>query len=281
MKEEPVSDTLLRQFLLGNVDDQERQRLESMFVTGALSRERVIAAEQHLLDDFLENSLTPGDRERFLAQYGATPEEQRKLRIAKSIQEWAALSQEGTASVANASRWISVRSWLKPVYVIPVAAVFLVAIICGAVWLKSSWEKRNRHLAMQQELVRLNAPSMLRDVPSLRPPLELMPGAVRSAEAENELTPSPDIDFVELRLVWTQKERYPSYQATIRKFDEEAFKLSNLQTDNANAIRLRLPSGLLTRGLYQVEVSGVSEVSTFPGGGAVGPPEEYRFMVKE
>jgi len=280
MKEEPVSDTLLRQFLLGNVDDQERQRLESMFVTGALSRERVIAAEQHLLDDFLENSLTPGDRERFLAQYGATPEEQRKLRIAKSIQEWAALSQEGTASVANASRWISVRSWLKPVYVIPVAAVFLVAIICGAVWLKSSWEKRNRHLAMQQELVRLNAPSMLRDVSAVT--LTLMPGAVRSAEAEKELTPPANIESVELRLVWTQKERYPSYQATIRKFDEEEiFTVSDLQLDPGNVIRIKLSPHYLTHGLYQIELTGVSEVSTFPGGGAVGPPEEYRFMVKE
>src|SRR4029079_9023821 len=106
MSEEPVSDALLRQFLLGQVDDQERQRLESMFVTGALSRERVMAAEQHLLDDFLENSLTPEDRERFLSQYGETRDEQRKLRIAMSIQEWAA-RQEVTA--ANASRWSSVR----------------------------------------------------------------------------------------------------------------------------------------------------------------------------
>jgi hypothetical protein len=274
MKEEPVSDTLLRQFLLGNVDDQERQRLESMFVTGALSRERVIAAEQHLLDDFLENSLTPGDRERFLAQYGATPDEQRKLWIAKSIQEWAALSQEGTAvAVANASRWISVRSWLKPVYVIPVAAVFLVAIICGAVWLRSSWEKRNRHLAMQQELVRLNAPSRSRDVSPVT--LTLMPGAVRSAEAEKELTPPANIESVELRLVWTQKERYPSYQATIRKFDdEEIFTIPDLQLDPDNVIRIKLFPHYLTHGLYQIELSGVS------ASGVATPTDEYRFVVK-
>src|SRR5215217_7514660 len=102
MNEEPVSDALLRQLLLGQVDDQERQRLESMFVTGALSRERVIAAEQHLLDDFLEDSLTPEDRERFLAQYGETPAAQRELRIAKSIKRWAASSQKETAVPARA-----------------------------------------------------------------------------------------------------------------------------------------------------------------------------------
>lgn len=276
MKEEPVSDSLLRQFLLGNVDDQERQRLESMFVTGALSRERVIAAEQHLLDDYLENSLTPGDRERFLAQYGATPEEQRKLWIAKSIQEWAALSQEGTAvAAADASRWIGVRqrSWLKPVYVIPVAAVFLVAIIYGGVWLRSRWEKQNRHLAMQQELIRLNAPSTARDVSPAT--LTLMPGAVRSAEAEHELTPPANVESVELRLVWTQKERYPSYQATIRRFDDEQdlFTIPDLQLDPNNIVRLKVSPRYLTHGLYQVELSGV------PAGGVATAAEEYRFVV--
>jgi len=272
MKEEPVSDTLLRQFLLGNVDDQERQRLESMFVTGALSRERVMAAEQHLLDDFLENSLTPEDRERFLAQYGETPDEQRKLRIAMSIQEWAA-RQEVTA--ANASRWSSVhqRFPLNPVLVIPVAAVFLIAIISGAVWLRSRSEERNSHLAMQQELVRLNTPSMLREVSPATPPFKLMPGTVRSAEAENELTPPANVEFVEVQLIWTQ-ERYPSYQATIRRFDdEEKFTAPDLQLDASGFIRLRLPRRFLTRGLYLIEISGVS-------GGVAGPAEEYRFVVK-
>jgi hypothetical protein len=271
MKEEPVSDTLLRQFLLGNVDDQERQRLESMFVTGALSRERVMAAEQHLLDDFLENSLTPEDRERFLAQYGETPDEQRNLRIAISIQEWAA-RQEVTA--ANASRRSGVRQGfpLNPVLVIPVAAVFFVAIICGAVWLRSRWEERNSHLAMQQELVRLNASSM-RDVSPATPPFKLMPGALRSAEAENELTPPANVEFVEVQLIWTQ-ERYPSYQAIIRRFDdEERFTAPDLQLDASGFIRLRLPRRFLTRGLYLIEISGVS-------GGVAGPAEEYRFVVK-
>ncbi|HSE18090.1 MAG TPA: hypothetical protein VLB46_13630 [Pyrinomonadaceae bacterium] len=278
MKEEPVSDALLRQFLLGNVDDQERQRLESMFVTGALSGERVMAAEQHLLDDFLENSLTPEDRARFLAQYGATPEEQRKLRIAKSIQEWEDSRQgEDALAAANASRWSSVgeRFWQKPVFLVPVAAVFLIALICSAVWLRSRSEQRNSHLAMQQELVRLNTPSMLREVSPATPPLQLMPGTVRSAEAENELTPPLNAEFVELRLVWTQRERYPSYQATIRRFDEdEIFKIPIPQADKDNDIRLRLPREFLIRGFYQVEVSGVSD------DGTVALPEEYRFVVK-
>jgi hypothetical protein len=274
MNEEPVSDALLRQFLLGQVDDQERQRLESMFVTGALSRERVMAAEQHLLDDFLDDSLTPENRERFLAQYGETPAEQRKLRIAQSIHDWAATEATAVAAAAG-SRWSRLfgRAWLKPAFVVPIAAVVLIAIIFIVATLRNSWEQRNRYLAMQQELVRLNSPPMLRE--SSVPALTLTPGAVRSAEAEKELIPSTNAEFVELHLVWTQKEPFPSYQATIRRFEEdESFTIPNLQLDSRNAIRLRLPASYLTRGFYQIEISGLA------ANGAIGPAEEYTFVVK-
>jgi len=272
MNEEPVSDALLRQFLLGQVDDQERQRLESMFVTGALSRERVMAAEQHLMDDFLDDSLTPENRKRFLAQYGETPAEQRKLRIAQSIHDWAGAEANAVAAAAG-SRWSRLfgRVWLKPAFVVPIAAVVLIAIIFIVATLRNSWEQRNRYLAMQQELVRLNSPSMLGE--SSVPAVTLTPGAVRSAEAEKEVTAPANAEFVELRLVWTQAERFPSYVATIRRFEEdESFTIPNLQLDSGNVIRLRLPPHLLTRGLYQIEVGGVD------AGG--GPAEEYTFVVK-
>ncbi|MEN3328171.1 MAG: hypothetical protein V7638_2978 [Acidobacteriota bacterium] len=274
MNEEPVSDALLRQFLLGQVDDQERQRLESMFVTGALSRERVMAAEQHLLDDFLDDSLTPEDRERFLAQYGETPAEQRKLRIAQSIHDWAATSATEVGAAAG-SRWSRLlgRVWLKPAFVVPIAAVVLIAIIFIVATLRNSWEQRNRYLAMQQELVRLNSPSRLGE--SSVPAVTLTPGAVRSAEAEKEVIPSTNAKFVELHLVWTQKERFPSYQATIRRFEEdESFTIPNLQLDSGNVIRLNLSPRYLTCGLYQIEISGVA------ANGAAGPAEEYTFVVK-
>ncbi|HEY4423740.1 MAG TPA: hypothetical protein VGN10_06010 [Pyrinomonadaceae bacterium] len=275
MNAEPVSDALLRQFLLGQVDDQERQRLESMFVTGALSRERVMAAEQHLMDDFLDDSLTPKDKERFLAQYGETPAEQRKLRIAQSIHDWAATEATAVAATAG-SRWSSLfgRIRLKPIFAVPVAAVVLIAIVVAVITLRSRWEQQNIHLAMQQELERLNSPSMLRE-PSAGS-VTLTPGTVRSAEAENEVTPPANAEFVELRLLWTQKERFPSYQATIRRFEEEeSFTIPNLQLDSGNVIRLRLPPRLLTRGLYQIEVSGVD------ANGTTGPTEEYKFVARD
>jgi len=275
MNEKPVTDALLRQFLLGKVDDQERQQIETMFVTGALSNERVMAAEQHLIDEYLGDSLTPADKERFLAQYGGTAAQRRKLRIAKSIQDWAVTTADVTPARPGAlSIWSRLRAHLslKPVFVIPIAAMSMVAIIVAAVWLNSRWEQRSRHLALEQELSRINASSTLGDNPSPKTVLTLLPGSLRSAEAENEIRPQA----VELQLIWMQKELYPSYQATIRKVgDSESFSVPNLQPDNRNAIRLKLPTRFLTEGLYQIEVSGVAAT------GRTGLSDEYKFQVRE
>ena len=88
MNEELVADVELRQFLLGYVDDKERERIESLFVTNPL-RERMLAAEQELIEEYLEDSLKPADKEKFIEQYAVTPAQRRKLRITKSIKDWA------------------------------------------------------------------------------------------------------------------------------------------------------------------------------------------------
>ena len=60
MKEESITDALLREFLLGKINDEERERIEDLFLTDSQTKERVLALEQDLIEDYLENSLTAG-----------------------------------------------------------------------------------------------------------------------------------------------------------------------------------------------------------------------------
>jgi hypothetical protein len=157
--------------------------------------------------------------------------------------------------------------------------VTALAIVFAVLALKSRWERQNTHLAMQQELVRLNTPSMLRYI---TPSVTLTPGTLRSAEAEKELTVPADVDSVALGLLWTQQERFLSYQVTIRRLDEDvSFTIPNLQLDSGNLIRLQVPTRLVTPGLYRIQVSGVVEVTRFPEGNATTSSEEYQFVVRE
>lgn len=283
MKEEAATDAVLRQFLLGRVEDEERQRIESLFLTDPLMKDAVLAAEQELIDDYLEDRLSPADRDAFLSLYGDTAAQRRKLRIAKSIQEWA-VDQAKTSpvtEVSSLSGWQRLREQLrvKPVILIPLAVAATAAIVLAIVWVNSRTSERNReYLAMQQELAQLNSPSSLREVPPNMPRLVLKPGSVRSVETESVLTKRADTSVAELRLLWMQGDDYQTYEAVLRRpGDDRPHNIPNLTVDKeeGKVIRVRLPAHRLTRGDYQIEVTGVS------ADGTRSASEVYRFTVSE
>lgn len=275
MKDERISDALLRQFLLGTTHDEERQRIEDLFLTDSDLRERVLGVEQDLIEDYLENSLTTADKERFLKLYAQTPEQQQKLRITKSIKDWAVSEAVRTETVSSpVSTSSKKRLWLRPTVAVPIAVAIVIAIVFTIVWLNRRNEAQ-MHLAVEQELARLNSPESLREVPQQMISRELKPVAVRSVEPAVQINPGADVRFVELRLPWIQRERYSTYQARLRLRDDTSYTVPNLQAsgDGEYVIRLRLPAYILQRGNYRIELSGIA------ADGTTGITEEYGFVV--
>lgn len=275
MKEELPTDALLREFLLGKVDDEERARIENLFLTDPEARERVLVVEQELTEDYLEEGLTTGDREAFLLRYGQTPAQRQQLRIDKAIKDWALRENASSQMVPPvASTWDRLRTMLRlrPVFLIPIAAATMIAFVVGGIWLISRMERS----AIARELVQLNTPASLREAPAQMVSRDLSPVTVRGIEEQTEIKKSSDTQFVELRLPWIEKERYSMYSAEVRRLSgDESFTIRNLQGegDGRYVIRLRLPTRILTRGQYQVRLSG------FDASGAVSQVEEYPFTV--
>ena len=278
MREETISDALLREFLLGGLDDDQRDRIEDQFLTDSQTRERILAAEQDLIEDYLEDSLTIADKEKFISLYARTPEQRRKLRITKSIKNWAIAEAASPPAIpAKVSSWERLRNWLRlrPA-IIPVAVAIMVAIVIAAVWLNRRIEQRNRHLAIEQELAQLNSPSSMRTTPAQTTRVPLSGGASRSSDKSAEIT-RENVQFVELVLPWT-KQRYPKYQVEVRRVDgSDSFMIHDPVTegDGDFAIRIRLSAHMLRRGQYQVELSGIDP------DGSVGSSEEYIFTVRD
>ena len=275
MKEEIVTDASLRQFLLGKVDDEERVRIESLVITNALTKERVCAAEEDLLEDYFEDALSTFDRERFRAQYAYSDHLQRRLEVTRDIRNWAIGVQKGkgTSSGTQASNWSLVFTsfLLKPTRVLPMVAT-VIAIVIAGLWLNQKIELRDRQLAIEKEIARLNAStSNQQGVFSLT----LRPVTLRSAEAQTELVMRPDIQVVELRLLWNFSESYPTYQAVLKRTgDTQSLIVPNLHAEmDRKAILLKLPPQILTNGTYQVELTSIMS------DGQSGPTEEFQFSV--
>jgi hypothetical protein len=283
MSEEFVTDAALRRFLLGEVDDDERQRVERLFIADSQANKRILTAEDDLIEEYLENSLTASDRDKFLLQYGHTAQQQRKLRITRSIKDYAVAEAAQTATTAN-PKWRTFLSSLRlpnRMLSIPVAATLVIALVAAVFWVVR-WnvareQENNRRVAIEQELSDLNAPSSLREVPPQIFSMVLAPVSVRSVQVDTALTPRSDIRMVELKLLWTQKEQYASYRAVLHQVGKtEQFTISNLHAETSgggSTIRLRLPFHLLIRGLYQVTLIGIAS------NGSPDQSEEYSFTV--
>ena len=274
MKEEPVTDALVREFLLGKINDEELERIENLYLTDSQARERVLAVEQDLIDDYLEDSLTPEDKARFLLRYAQTDKQRRNLRITKSIKDWAITEAgvpEETATIPSVWNRLAAKLRLKPVFA-PIAAMVVLAIVLAIVW-QNSRIKQQKHLAEEQELAQLNSPTSLREAPTQMTTLDLKPVTVRSLEAQKEFKTSAGIPSLELRLQWDRPERFSTYQAEIGRVGDEKFTIPELHADGENVIRIRLAAHMLSRGHYQVNLSGIT------ADGSLSQPEEYTFAV--
>jgi len=279
MNEQPVTDALVRRFLLGQANDDERQLIESLFITDPVSNERILAAEQDLIEDYLEDCLDTEDKKSFLLQYGRTSSDQRKLRIMRSVKDWAV--KEANAPPVRSSE---ISFWnrffagfkLKPVFVIPVAATSLVVITIFAFWLSRKPEDGiEEHLVMQQKLVQLNDSTSLREALPQMKVQELTPVSVRGVE-QRELTTQDNAQVIELRLAWIQQDSFSRYRASIRRVgDDKAFTLDSVpaEGDGGKTIQIRLPPHFLKRGAYQIELRSIDAK------GSVGLAEEYSFSV--
>jgi len=279
MKQEAVTDESLREFLLGKLIYHEQERIECEFLTDSEARQRILAVEQDLIEDYFEESLATADRERFLLVYGRTAEQRRKLKITKSIKDWA-ITQAGLpqTTLAGIPAWGRVRAWFRArPAAVPIAVTVAITFIVIAVLLNLRIEQRNkRRSAIEQELAQLNSPSSLSEVPLRMTSLDLSPMTVRSAAEQTKISPGVEIQIVELRLPWIQKQRYSKYQAEVRRVvDDESFTIRNLQAEGngQSLIRVRLPVRLLRRGDYKIQLHGTNI------DGSTSPPEEYRFAV--
>jgi hypothetical protein len=284
MTQAPVTEALARQFLLGNVDDEERQRIESLFISDPESKTIILIAEDDLIEDYLEDRLNQSDRHKFLAQYADTPQQRRKLRIFRSIKEYAIAEARRTQTARAVPKWRIFLSALNPRNArlfIPLAVTVTIAVVVAFGWLLELNSRRtrenNQRLAIERELADLNGQSSFGELAPQLLSIVLPPVSLRGVGPQTELTPRADTRVIELRLLWTQKEQYPSYRAVLQRVGStEQFVIPSLHLENQlgnRAVRVRVPAHLLSRGLYRVSLSGIAD------DGAPEPAEEYTFSV--
>ncbi len=294
MRKEDESARSFRRFLLGEADEAEQRRVEETFMTDPEYREKLLLAEHDLIEDYLDDALSPAERERFRAHFLATPQQRRKVRIARSLKSYAPVEfashsppaeGQSTRNVSPLRRLANALSLRSPFVYVPLAGALVAAVLFG------SWRliefRREQQLRAREESQRLEAEwelAQLNDPSRVGPPL---PGAtvistalppVSTRGSANRLPPLAGAGVVELRLL-PSGEEYPSYSASLQRVGAASrYAIPNLRaadTPDGRAVPVRIPARLIAPGQYRLTLRGIA------ADGRTEDADEYTFQRDE
>ena len=78
----------LKQYLLGQLSQEEQKQLEVRLLTDQQFLEELLMVEDDLIDDYLDDSLSEQEREKFEQHFLSTTERREELSFAKALRRY-------------------------------------------------------------------------------------------------------------------------------------------------------------------------------------------------
>src|ERR1700682_1521219 len=88
MEHRSDSDELLIQYLLQELNDEERGGVEQRYVFEEEAHVHLLSVEQDLIDMYTREQLPPARRERFEQLYCQSPQQRRRVAFARSLESY-------------------------------------------------------------------------------------------------------------------------------------------------------------------------------------------------
>lgn len=251
MREITQEDLRIRRFILGELKGLEREELEELFLTDGAFREKVLMAEDDLIDEYLDGELKGSELEEFRMSFESMPQHSAKFRAARSIHNYAKREYAATYS----------RSKHHAGFYVAIAASVLV-VAMAALWLFNRARENevagdeSRRIAVEKQLAELNARPANRDEPVS---LVLVPVTTRSGN-QARLSVSRDGEKFNL-LLMPATTQFETFTATLRRTgDQQQYEIPGLRIESApgtSGVRLRLLASLLDQGQYEILLHGI------------------------
>ena len=254
----------LKQYLLGSLTAPEIEAIDLQIIEDASLEEKLDCAESELLEDFLDDALSPSEVTLFQANFLVTRERETHLRqilllknYARSATTQNACGEEPEKSpkgfLAALKEFFSLRLHL--------AAVALLLVVLGSTVGIILYSQAGEPTALEMEFTRLNQenldnPAAFGDLTNIN----LISGAYRSLENGAKKLPDGKLTervFFRLDLP-VEANTNERFNAQIVKDDEIIFtqnKMRLYKNPSGQELRFFLPSSILKKGEYQIKIN--------------------------
>jgi anti-sigma factor RsiW len=260
-------------YLLGELDEADRTRLEERFLRDTEYRDRMRAVEDDLVDEYVRGELAPYQRELFEKQYTTVPTRARKVELARALTKALAEKRPVTEPAPVLVNFPGSTRLLRSSgirYSLAAAAVLVIAI---GVWL--AMESRRSRPEVQPQTAEQTpqpeqTPPAAREEPMDRsaPQLSiatfvLVPGLTRDATGESTFIIPAGTQLVRLRLPLEKGDEFPAYRVELNTVSGNSVWKGDSVRPQADAgtqsVVLDVPADLLRSDRYELTLTGVNK----------------------
>jgi len=282
---EKVDDKKVIQYLLGQLPEEERSRLEEMFFSDDELFEQLLAIEDDLIDDYVRNELSRKQRKQFELYFLSSPQRRERVEFARALLQTIPRPVSPRQSLLGSLRAQS------PALRFSLATLIVLVIGGGSLLVIDALRLRSRIARIEAERIELQRQisqqsahntdlnAQLQRERYLRQMLEqeiarlqqlqptiisfaLLPGMTRDIDDPNRITIPPGAQQLRLRLLLERIGQYNGFRAELRGPEGEQIMSPNLSRirpgDSGKAAVLSLPISLFNNGSYKLTLKGIT-----------------------
>jgi|HubBroStandDraft_6_1064221.scaffolds.fasta_scaffold63670_3 hypothetical protein len=178
-----TDEILMRRYFLGDLPQEERDRLEDRYFADVEVFEELLAIENDLIDAYARGELTEGDRRKFEVAYLQSPPRRERVEFARALRLVSALEAEAVGD-QRGSLWkrmwaaLSIRQGISQ-WALAIAVVLIVA--------SGSWMLvQNQKLRVGLQQAQAGQAELLREENTLRQQIAEFKGAAKDQVRENQ-----------------------------------------------------------------------------------------------
>ena len=294
---------LIRKYLLGSLEGEEREQFEERVLSDANFRDRVLLVEENLIEDYTEGVLEETERHRFRKMFYSNPRRRIEVQVVEGLKQHAAANwwtrliggvqdtwkpHRVTLASAGSSPLDSLSVFRKAA----IAVALVIAVAIAFVVVQRFWrseqapplltQEQQRHELIERELARLNTSGESQSLPSALA-ATLSPGLSRGDDTQRTIefpivTLPRGAESAQLRLLLRSSvNEYHSFQAVLTPIGaRESYKVDLKPVEmspGVPALIMTLPTHVIDDGDYSVQLSG-----QFADGRTEALPDHYYFF---
>jgi hypothetical protein len=260
MTRRPIDEQLITDFLLGNLPEEEIERLDEMSLADDDFANRLQTVENDLIDAYVRGELSGTHLAQFESAYLRSPKRQEKVAFAESLQKLTKRS-----SITPKHQTIYTSRWLAAA-----AAVVLITVsylIFENMRLHNDVEKlkaekrsfQQHEQELQKQLAQHEHQRPTQKQPDTKLMAFLLLPQTRGISKIPLIQLPADTDFLALTLKLDTND-FPNYVALLRNpiTDETVWQSEKIKAEDNNSVQVRIPASLFKPQNYLMELSGIS-----------------------